>query len=317
MAIKDYFFNAVKDATGKYDRSYNAQDVTNYLDKIVGNGVFPNPSTNLQVMADSGMGIIVKAGQGWIDGHKIINTADMPLTLADSEVLLNRIDRVIFYVDYSSRSMGIEVLQGTSAANPVAPALARTEGRKEYSLATIEINKQVTTITQANITDTRGDSTVCGWVQGLVQQADTSTLFVQWETAYNEFFDQMEGWKDSQETTFDSWQAAQKAAFDAWFKDLTQDLRVDTYIEQYHKFVQLRQSDSKIVLLDMQGYTYNPNDVIFISLNGLNATETVDYLLDTQKTPVEVHLNFVGSANLTEDVDIKVLKSKIGIAPTN
>lgn len=304
MAIKDYFFNAIKDAsTGVYDRVYNAQDVTNYLDKLVGNGVFPNPSTNLQVMADSGMGIIVKAGQGWIDGHKLINTADMPLTVADSEVLLNRIDRVIFYVDYGNRNMGIEILQGTPATTPVPPTLTRTESRKEYGLATITIDNQATSITQANITDTRADSNVCGWVQGLVQQVDTSTLFTQWETAYTQFFNQLQ-----------AWQAAQKAAFDTWFDDLSQELRVDTYIQEYHKFVQLSQSDSKIVPLDMTGYTYESSDVLFISLNGLTATETEDYLLDTSKTPVEVHLNFVGSANMTEDVDIKVLKSKIGVA---
>lgn len=304
MAIKDYFFNAIKDAsTGVYDRVYNAQDVTNYLDKLVGNGVFPNPSTNLQVMADSGMGIIVKAGQGWIDGHKIINTADMPLTVADSEVLLNRIDRVIFYVDYSNRNMGIEILQGTPATNPVAPTLTRTESRKEYCLATITINNQATSITQANITDTRADSTVCGWVQGLVQQADTATLFVQWETAYNQFFNQLQ-----------AWQTEEKAAFDEWFEDLTQELRVDTYIEDYHKFVQLSQSDSNIVTLDMTGYTYESSDILFVSLNGLTATETEDYTIDTTKTPVEIQLNIVGSANVTNDVDIKVLKSKIGVA---
>lgn len=315
MAIKDYFFNAIKDVTtGLYDRNYNAQDMTNYLDKLVGNGVFPNPSTNLQVMADSGMNIIVKAGQGWIDGHKLINTADMPLTVADSEVLLNRIDRVIFYVDYSTRNMGIEILQGTPATSPVAPSLIRTESRKEYSLATITINNQATSITQANITDTRPDSSVCGWVQGLVQQADTSTLYTQWETAYNEFFDQLNTWKDSEENSFDAWETAQRQAFDTWFSALTQDLNVNTYIQQFHKFVQLRQSDSKIVPLDMQGYTYDPTDVLFISLNGLNATETEDYLLDTRTTPVQVHLNFVGSPNMMEDVDIKVLKSKIGFS---
>lgn len=317
MAIKGYFFNAIKGASGNYDRVYNAQDVTNYLDLLIGNGVFPNPSTNLQVTASSGMGIIVNPGQGWINGHKLINTAALPLTLSGSDVLLNRIDRIIFYVDYTTRMMGIDILEGTPATSPAAPVLTRTENRIEYSLATITINKQVTSITQADITDTRPDSTVCGWVQGLIQQVDTSTLFTQWQTAYNQFFNQLESWKDTQETDFDTWEAAQRAAFEAFLKDLTEELKVDTYIQQFHKYVTLSQSDSKIVALDMEGYTYDPNDVLFISLNGLTATDTVDYLLDTSKTPVEVHLNFVGSANTTEEVDIKVLKSKIGVLPTN
>lgn len=317
MAIKGFFFNAIKGASGNYDRVYNAQDITSYLDLLVGNGVFPNPSTNLQVQATSGMGIVVNPGQGWINGHKIINTAALPLTLSGSDVLLNRIDRVIFYVDYTTRMMDIDILEGTPATNPVAPELTRTESRIEYSLATITINKQVTSITQADITDTRPDSTVCGWVQGLIQQVSTATLFSQWQAAYNQFFNQLESWKDTQETDFDTWEAAQRAAFETFLEDLTEELRVDTYIQQFHKYVTLSQSDSKIVPLDMQGYTYDSSDVLFISLNGLTATDTVDYLLDTSKTPVEVHLNFVGSANTTEEVDIKVLKSKIGVLPTN
>lgn len=318
MAIKDYFFNAIKDqTTNTYDRVYNAQDMTNYLDKLVGNGVFPNPSTNLQVMADSGMNIIVKAGQGWIDGHKLINTADMPLELDNSEVLFDRIDRVVFYCDYTNRIMGIDILKGTPASSPVAPALTRNESRIEYSLATIYVTHQTSSITQANITDTRTNSNVCGWVQGLIQQVDTSTLFTQWETAYNQFFTNLNGWKDMQETTFEAWETAQKNAFDAWFNALTQELNINTYIQQFNKFVQLSKNDSKIVTLDMQGYTYEPTDVLFITINGLTATETEDYLLDTRTTPVKVNLNLVGSTNVTEDVAIKVLKSKIGSAPIN
>ena len=56
MAIKGYFFNAVESG-GTYDRVYNAEDVTSYLDLIVGSGVFPNPSTNLQVRASTGMNV--------------------------------------------------------------------------------------------------------------------------------------------------------------------------------------------------------------------------------------------------------------------
>ena len=80
MAIKGMFFNAVKDGD-VYDRSYNADDFSIYLDKIVGNGVFPNPSTSLQARATSGMNVAIGAGQAWIDGHKIIVTADEVLTL--------------------------------------------------------------------------------------------------------------------------------------------------------------------------------------------------------------------------------------------
>lgn len=190
MAISGYFFNALK-VNDTYDRIYNAKDVTSYLDKIVGNGVFPNPSNQLQVTAGGGMSVSVNAGQGWIDGHKMINSAAMPLTIAASDVLLNRIDRVIFYVDHTAREMGIEVKQGTPATNAVAPDLERDATRYEMGLATVAVGKGVSSISQANITDTRGDSAVCGFVQGLIQQLDSTGLFAQYDAAFTDWFDQV------------------------------------------------------------------------------------------------------------------------------
>jgi hypothetical protein len=188
MAINSYFFNAVLNE-GVYDRIYNAEDMTSYLDKIVGSGVFPNPSTQLQVRAGSGMNVIVGAGSGWINGHKMVNTADLTLPIAASDVVLNRIDLVIFYVDFNQRTMGIAVKKGTSAASPVAPTLTRSTTRYEMCLAQITVNKQVTAITATMIKDTRGNSKVCGYVQGLIQQADTTTLFESWQEGFDEWFE--------------------------------------------------------------------------------------------------------------------------------
>lgn len=188
MAINSYFFNAVLSG-GEYDRTYNAEDFTSYLDLLVGNGVFPNPSAQLQVRASSGMQVTVGAGSGWINGHKLVNTADLNLTLNASDVLLNRIDDVIFYVDHTARSMGISVKTGTLAASPVAPTLQQDSTRFELCLAQIYVGKQVTAITAANITDTRGNSDLCGYVQGLIQQMDSTTMFEQWQAQYDEWFE--------------------------------------------------------------------------------------------------------------------------------
>lgn len=188
MAIQGYFFNAVLNE-GVYDRLYNAEDMTSYLDLLVGNGVFPNPSTQLQVRASSGMDVIVGAGSGWINGHKIVNTADLTLTVEASDVVLGRIDAVIFYVDFNTRSMGIEIKQGLLLATPVAPTLQRDQNRYEMCLAQINVAKQVTAITTAMITDTRGNSNLCGYVQGLIQQVDSTTLFEQFQSAFTTWFD--------------------------------------------------------------------------------------------------------------------------------
>jgi len=297
MAINGYFFNA-EESGGVYDRVYNAEDVTSYLDQIVGNGVFPNPSTQLQVRADSGMNIIVGAGEGIIDGHKIINTADMQLSLSDPDALLNRIDRVIFYCDYVNREMGIEVLEGTAATRPTAPELTRTTSRYEMSLATITVNKQITVVTDAMITDTRADSDVCGWVAGLIQQVDTSTLFVQWQTAYSNYYNTM------------------TAEFNAWMETLTEELKINTFIQQYTKTVSLTASSSKTIALDMTDYTYASTDIIYVFINGLLGVNGTDYYIDTSTATPSVQLSLTGSTDMTDVVEIRALKSIIGVQST-
>lgn len=191
MSIKGYFFNAILQ-DGEYDRIYNSEDVTSYLDKIVGNGVFPTPATQLQVSATGNdMNVTVQAGQGWIDGHKIVNTAALNLEIAAADVLLNRIDAVVFYVDYTAREMGIAVKQGTAAASPVAPALTRNASKYEMCLAQISVAKQTTAITNSMITDTRGNGSLCGYVAGLIQQVDAAGLWQQWDDEFSSWFDQV------------------------------------------------------------------------------------------------------------------------------
>lgn len=297
MSVNGYFFNAVN-VGGVYDRTYTAEDVTSYLRQIVGNGVFPTPSDQLQVRASSGMTVIVETGEGWIDGHKIVNTADLELTLDNSDALVNRIDRVIFYADYNARTMGIEVKKGTGAVNPVPPALTRNSSRYEMSLATIRVNKQITSITGAMITDTRANSNECGWVAGLIQQIDTSSLFVQWQTAYSDYFD------------------LTKQELDDFMETLTQELGVYAYLQQYQKSVNLTSSSSKTIPLDMTGYTYNARDFITVYINGLVGIQGTDYTISVSGGSASVVLTLTTSAGVTNTVEIRVLKSVIGIEET-
>lgn len=261
MAVNGYFFNAVLSG-GVYDRTYNVEDMTSYLDQLVGNGVFPNPSTQLQVRASSGMNVIVGAGSGWINGHKMVNTADLTLTITAADVVLNRIDAVIFYVDLTTRSMGISVKTGTIASSPVAPTMTRTNARYEMCLAQISVPKQATSITAAQITDTRANSDLCGIVQGLVQQIDTTTLWEQQQAVFNE-------WMQSVQTQFDQFKA---------FKKLegiytTQSANEDSFNVQ--------------TLIPSYAFAY---DILEVYINGIHLTGN-EYTLSnnvvTLETPVE------------------------------
>lgn len=297
MSIHGYFFNAVKDGD-VYDRVYNAEDMTSYLDEIVGSGVFPNPSTQLQVTAGSGMQVVVAPGQGWINGHKIINDADLPLSIDAADVLLARIDAVIFYVDFTAREMGIEVKKGTAAPSPAIPSLTRTSNRYEMMLATVTINKQVTTITQTMINDTRANSNVCGFVAGLIQQVDTSTLYLQYNAAYAAMAAQMA-----------AWQEAQQAAFESWLATLTDQLQIGAYLKKFEKAVNNPVNNE--IVLDMAGYTYDVSDVVLVYINGLSANEGIDYTFDDGGELPKVTVNITNGA-LSNNVKVTVFKAVLG-----
>ena len=65
------------------------------------------------------------------------------------------------------RSILVKTLDGTPSNTPVAPTLTRTRGIYELQLATILIPAGTTQITTGNITDTRADISVCGFIKGL------------------------------------------------------------------------------------------------------------------------------------------------------
>ena len=118
MAIRSGFFNSVNG-----DRKYNASRFAEYFASFIGNGVFPNPSDNLQVIANNNMTITVKPGKAWINGYILINDDDHILTLDTADGILDRIDRVVVKYDVSAREIRIEVKKGEFSSNPTAPDL--------------------------------------------------------------------------------------------------------------------------------------------------------------------------------------------------
>lgn len=168
----------------EYDRVYVAANFAAYFASFIGNGVFGGHSDELQVVANASpaMNVVVSSGQGWIYGYWYENTEDLILSVDVADGVLNRIDSIVLRLDYSQRSMYCAVKKGTPAVNPVAPTLTRNADAYELQLATVRINAGAINIQQANITDTRLNANVCGFVVGLIQQFDTTAFGIQLET---------------------------------------------------------------------------------------------------------------------------------------
>lgn len=175
------------------DRRYTSEDMAKMFALLMTNGVYANPTTSLQVVANTNMTVAVSAGFGFINGRYAYNTADYNITLANASGTYGRIDRIVLRLNMTDRQMQLVALTGTPAATPVAPAIIRDGTFYDLSLATISVAKGCTAITQAMITDTRGNNAVCGYVTGAVDQIDTTNLFAQFTDTFNTWFNEIKG----------------------------------------------------------------------------------------------------------------------------
>lgn len=195
MAYTSGFFDAVDQGGGNYDRVYSAANFAHYFSLLVQNGVFPNPSTGMQVKASSSpdMHVSVQSGSGWVNGYYITVSDSSPeqLTIPTANPSLSRIDSVIMGLNYVQREIQLYIKSGAVSASPSAVSLQRDNDLYELELAQITVAAGVASISQANITDMRSNTSRCGIVKGTIDQIDTTDLFAQYDAAFQTWFDNL------------------------------------------------------------------------------------------------------------------------------
>ena len=285
MAITYGFFNSLNG-----DRTYDADQMSEYFDGLVSNGVYESVGGGLQVLAVSeGMAVNVSTGRALINCKWLNNSAVLTLDITSAHAILNRWTAVIVRLDIVNRLMTITTKDGTPASDPVKPSMQSDASMVEMCLAYVYVAADSGSISQADITDMRG-SNLCGWVTGLIEQVDTSALFLQWQTAFDNYYQQM------------------TSDFNDWFEALTDELQVNTFIQKFSKNVVLATGVSNVIPLNMAGYTYDGSDIINVYVNGLYDNS---YTLNTSGATPTITVS--ATANGTE-VDIIILKSKIGFS---
>ena len=130
-----------------FDRAEEASFFAKYFSQFISNGVFPNPSTNMQVLAKEGMNIKVDIGVCYINGYMGWVEPAETFEIEESD-LQARIDRIVARLDFTDRSIKLVVKKGTARGNPVAPTLQRDYDIYEIGLADIRVNANVIEITQ-------------------------------------------------------------------------------------------------------------------------------------------------------------------------
>lgn len=228
MAEMGLFFESVNG-----DRRYKVVELVAYLRPFFSDGVFPNPSTGLQVMetAEKDMFVTVKVGDAWINGRMYRNLDDKRIRLDPSDSATTRIDRIVVGCNYKDRVITSYVKKGTPASSASAPELTRNDTLYEISLAEITIAPGAVGITQSAIKDTRLDQSKCGIVTALVDTVDTQTLYNQLETWRLEFMQekdtQMANWIATFQRNMNSWKDTEQQAFVDWFNEIKGQLSGD------------------------------------------------------------------------------------------
>lgn len=295
MAIDYGFFNSVSG-----DRVYNADDVNDFLEGLISSsGIFANVGGMFEVTANTGLTLNVGTGKAMIQNHWVKSNAIETITLSTAHALLNRIDAIVLRLDNTNRQIILTTIEGSPASNPVSPEIVRDGQIYDICLAHVSVRAGTTAITQSAIKDKRLNSELCGFIVGLVEQLDTSQFMAQLEI----------------------WEQEQEQAFNDWFDSLTQELNVNTYVQQFTKQLTGTVAEIKDIELDMQGYSYAQSDIFMVSVNGLTTT---NYIVEEVPDPenlsqisyVIIHLDMnADPSNLaTNEVYVRVLKSKIGQA---
>lgn len=196
MSYTSGFFDAMDLGGGNYDREYSAAVFAHYFSLLVKNGVFPDPSTGMQVKASSSpdMHVSVQPGSGWVNGYYITISDDGPevLTVPTANPSLSRIDSVIMGLNYVDREVQLYIKSGAVSSSPSAVSLQRDNDLYEMELAQIAVGAGVASISQANITDMRQNTSRCGIVKGTIDQIDTTDLFAQYDDAFKTWFDDIQ-----------------------------------------------------------------------------------------------------------------------------
>lgn len=212
--IHGLFWNSVDE-----DRTYDADSFSEWLNKFFTSGVFKD---ELQVTAYDGMTIQVSSGYANCKGKVRFFDGTTKLTIATADASNPRIDTVVIECNYVDRDISMKVVTGAySGNNPKATDPVRNTNAFQLVLAEIYVSAGAVEITQANITDKRPDTSVCGYVTGTVTEMDFSQFTTQWNSYISQF------------------KSGREDEFDAWFEKIKETLDAETLADHENRIAAL------------------------------------------------------------------------------
>lgn len=282
MAITTGYFNS-----NNGDRKYNAETISKYFIGILTRGVLANYKNGFVVKANNTMSVQVQPGKAFFsDGKWVESDTIEPLTIDASDIALSRIDRIVLHKDKSDgvRNTTLIVKKGTPASNPVAPVCENDNYIEELSLATVRIAARATSISQGNITDTRPDSDICGYVTGAIDQLDLTDAYLQYQSGYEELIAQnqtnyTEALEENQ-SEYNSFMDQIQSEYTQWFDSVKNSVKELVIVRCYESTYTTAEDGETQIPINIQQYNINL-DILQVFINGMKLIATTDYTISS------------------------------------
>lgn len=194
------------------DRTYNSRDISSIFDGVIKDGVFltigecfdPKPST------DVSNAVTIGTGKAWFDHTWTLNDAPLLVQMNPPELIQDRIDAVVIEIndEFQVRDNFIKYVKGTPSSNPQRPTMIKTTLVHQYPICYIRRKKNVTTISNADITKMVG-SAATPFVTGVADSPDFTNMLTQWRALLDELVEEktneINDFIDDNTTSFNNW----------------------------------------------------------------------------------------------------------------
>lgn len=157
------------DSVAGDEREYDAAQFAHVLRAMGQNGITSHNGGGLAVSAEGGsMRTVVGDGGCLMNGYLYVLSDDGGAVKAfahPASAASDRYDRIVARLELLSdqRRVTLKLLTGTPGASPAPPALTRNATVYELSLAKVKIRAGAQSVEAADVTDERGDESVCGY----------------------------------------------------------------------------------------------------------------------------------------------------------
>lgn len=178
MAFSCGFFNSKG-----LDRTYTAENFTEYLSSIICNGILDTYGQNFKLTAaSSGLKVNLGTGKAWINGHYFINDSRYVIDLTSyQDESLPRYVGIAIYLDTteSVRSVTLKLFPGTPAENPQLPTIPQDKDHVRLLMYAVRMNPEASRITESDWFDYREDANVCGYCKCILGKCKVTELMSQ------------------------------------------------------------------------------------------------------------------------------------------